>query len=415
MTSPETPSASASALPPLTGVTVLDFTRVVAGPYLTMTLSDLGADVIKIEAPGTGDDARLYYPPGRDGESFMFLALNRNKKSVALDITTSEGQDLCRQLAQKADILVENFRADVMHRHGLDYASLSALNPGLIYCSITGYGHDGPFRHVAGYDPVAQAEGGLMYLTGQPTADPVRAGAATMDTFTGLHAGMAILSALHARHQTGTGQFIDLALFDTTLSVIGFMAQMGLCLGEDPPRTGNGAATMIPTGSYPCADGPLMLVCGNDRQFRKLCTDVLEEPDLADDPRFRTVRERAVHRDEMEAIIRDRLSQQTREYWVERLRAAGVPGGSVRTPLEAIASPEATARNMMQEVVHPRAGTFPIVGSPIRLSSTPVRPPEAPPLLGQHTKSVLSDVLGLDDSAIAALHTQGIIQIHREE
>ncbi len=410
-----TSSAPSPAPPPLTGITVLDFTRVVAGPYLTMTLSDLGAEVIKIEAPGTGDDARLYYPPGRAGESFMFLALNRNKKSVALNITTPEGQDICRQLAQKADILVENFRSDVMQRQGLDYASLSALNPGLIYCSITGYGHDGPFRRVAGYDPVAQAEGGLMYLTGQPTVEPVRAGAATMDTFTGLHAGMAILSALHARHQTGTGQFIDLALFDTTLSVIGFMAQMGLCLGEDPPRTGNGAATMIPTGSYPCADGQLMLVCGNDRQFRKLCTEVLDEPDLADDPRFRTVRDRAIHRDDMEAIMRDRLSRQPRDYWVDRLRAAGVPGGSVRTPLEAIASPEATARNMMHDVSHPRAGTFQVVGSPIRLSANPVRTPDAAPLLGQHTEAVLSDMLGLDASAIAALQTKGVIELTSEE
>ncbi len=283
--------------PPLTGITVLDFTRVVAGPYLTMTLADLGAEVIKVEACGTGDDARLLHPPSLGGEAPMFFALNRSKKSVAIDIHKPEGQQLCRDLASRADILVENFRADVMTRQGLDYATLAQLNPGLIYCSITGYGHDGPYRLVAGYDPVAQAEGGLMYLNGAPESEPVKAAAAIMDTFTGLHASMAILAALKARQHTGQGQFVDLALYDTTLAVTGFMHQMAVALSDNPPRTGNGALTMSPAGSFACADGPLMLVCGNDRQYRKLCMEVLEQPALLADDRFTTNRDRCANRE----------------------------------------------------------------------------------------------------------------------
>ncbi len=396
--------------PPLTGITVLDFTRVVAGPYLTMTLADLGAEVIKVEACGTGDDARLLHPPSLGGEAPMFFALNRSKKSVAIDIHKPEGQQLCRDLASRADILVENFRADVMTRQGLDYATLAQLNPGLIYCSITGYGHDGPYRLVAGYDPVAQAEGGLMYLNGAPESEPVKAAAAIMDTFTGLHASMAILAALKARQHTGQGQFVDLALYDTTLAVTGFMHQMAVALSDNPPRTGNGALTMSPAGSFACADGPLMLVCGNDRQYRKLCMEVLEQPALLADDRFTTNRDRCANREALTSELTALFQQQPRDYWVERLRKAGVPGGSVRTPLEVLAAPETSERDMVQHVTHPSAGTVPMVGSPLRLSATPVAAPVPPPLLGQHTTEVLHDRLGLSEADIQALHQAVVIQ-----
>ncbi|MCZ6874077.1 MAG: CoA transferase [bacterium] len=394
---------------PLDGIKVLDFTRVLAGPYLTMVLGDLGADIIKIESPGTGDDARLYQPPGVAGESCLFLSVNRHKKSVVIDISIPEGQDLCRQLAAQADILVENFRPDVMQRHGLHYAALAAVNPRLIYCSISGYGHDSPFRLVAGYDQVAQAEGGLMYLTGDPAGEPVRAGAGVMDTFTGVHAGLAILAALHARHQSGRGQFIDLSLFDTTLAITGFMGQMALATGQDPPRTGNGAITLCPCDVYHCADNALMLVCGNDRQYRRLCLEVFERPDLLDDPRYSTNRDRVANRGALEATVKALFQQQTRDYWIARLRAAGVPAGSVRTPLEALTSAEATARHMVQEVQHPKAGIIKTVASPMRLSATPVRPPSPAPLLSQHTETVLRQQLGLDEEALAALRTVGAI------
>lgn len=400
--------------PPLEGITVLDFTRVVAGPYLTMMLADLGAEVIKIEACGTGDDSRLLQPPSIGGESSVFFALNRTKKSVAIDIRTPQGQEICRQLTQDADILVENFRADVMERQGLSYETLSQLNPRLIYCAITGYGHDGPYRLVAGYDPVAQAEGGLMYLNGAPEHEPVKVTASVMDTFTGVHAGMAVLAALHARNQTGQGQFIDLALYDTTLAITGFMHQMAVALGDNPPRTGNGALTMAPSGSFPCADGPLMLVCGNDRQYRKLCLEVLDQPDLLEDPRFLTNRDRAQHRAELNAQLNALFQQKPRDYWIERLRAAGVPGGSVRTPLEVLQAPETRAREMVHHITHPNAGSVKTIGSPLRLSANPVVPPTPPPLLGQHTRDVLRDKLGLSAETIASLQQAGVIQTLEE-
>lgn len=394
---------------PLDGIKVLDFTRVLAGPYLTMVLGDLGADIIKIEPPGAGDDARLYQPPSVGGESCMFLSVNRHKKSVVIDISLPEGQDLCRQLASQADILVENYRPDVMERHGLHYAALGPANPRLIYCSISGYGHDSPFRLVAGYDQIAQAEGGLMYLTGDPAGEPVRAGAGVMDTFTGVHAGLAILAALHARHQSGRGQFIDLSLFDTTMAITGFMGQMALATGQDPARTGNGAITLCPCDVYHCADGAIMLVCGNDRQYRRLCIEVFGRPDLLNDPRYSTNRDRVANRDALEVTIKALFLQQTRHYWIARLRGAGVPAGNVRTPLEALASPEAAARQMVQEVQHPTAGAMQTVASPMRLSATPVRPPGPAPLLSQHTEAVLSQELGLDAEALATLRTVGAI------
>jgi len=399
--------AAAAALPhPLTGIRVLDFTRVLAGPYLTMMLADLGAEVIKVENPDGGDDSRAWNPPGLGGESAYFLAINRHKKSVTVDLATEAGRDLCRELAAKCDILVQNFRVDVMERHGLDYAALSKENPRLIYCSISGYGHDTPYRMNVGYDQIAQGEGGLMYLTGQPEADPVRTGASLADTLTGLHAGMAVLAAVRAREVTGRGQHVDMALLDTVVAVSGFLSQGTLLTGENPPRSGNSSFLVIPTGVYPCADGLLNLLVGNDRQFRRLCIDVLERPEMAEDARFRTNKDRRAHKAELDEVLKDLFARRPRDHWIERCRASGVPAGSVRTLTEALAAPEPAARDMIQDVEHP-AGSFRTVASPMKLSGTPVRRAGPAPLLGEHTDAVLREVLGCDDARIAALRAAG--------
>lgn len=395
--------------PPLAGIRVLDFTRVLAGPYLTMVLADLGAEVIKVENPSGGDDTRSYRPPEIGGESAYFLAVNRHKKSIALDMTQEEGRAICRALAEKSDILVQNFRADVMERWGLDWATLHALNPRLIYVSISGYGQTGPYRLVAGYDQIAQGEGGLQYLTGSPGTDPVRAGASLADTLTGLHAGMGLLAALHARAATGRGQHVDLALLDTVLAVTSYQAQGALVTGEDPPRVGNESHIVVPTGLFPCADGPINLLVGNDRQFVRFCRDVLERPEAADDPRFRTNADRRAHADELKALIAPLLAARPRAWWIERCRANGVPAGSVRTVSEAVAAPEPRERGMIQAVAHPTAGHYETVGSPIRLSETRVHPAGPAPTLGQHGDDVLCEVLGWDAARIAALRRDGVL------
>ena len=397
------------AAPPLTGLRVLDFSRVLAGPYLTMVLADLGADVIKIENPDGGDDSRVWQPPGQGGESAYFLAVNRNKRSVALNIANDEGRAICRELAANSDILVQNFRPDVTERHRLHYAALAALNPRLIYCSISGYGYDSPYRLNAGYDQIAQGEGGLMYLTGRPDAEPVRAGASLADTLTGLHAGMAILAAVRVREITGRGQHVDLALLDTVLAVTSFQAQAALITGQNPPRVGNGSVLVVPTGVYRCADGLLSLIVGTDRQFRRLCVEVLERPELAEDPRFRTNKDRRGHVADLNAALEESFGSRPRDVWIERCHKAGVPSGSVRTLTEAVAAPEPRARGMIQTVEHPAAGRYETVASPLRLSETPVRVAGPAPTLGQHTEEVLREVLGYDRDRFAALRAAGAI------
>ena len=325
---------TANPAPPLSGLTVLDFTRVIAGPFLTQMLSDLGAHVIKVEAPGVGDDMRHYRPMGWTKDAPAFVGLNRNKRSIEIDMASAAGQTLCKALAAKADFLVENFRPDVMARMGMDYAAMAAVNPRLIYCSISGYGHATPFRLVAGYDPIAQAEAGMMYLTGGADIEPQKAGGSIGDTFTGLHAGMAALAALaalEARHRTGRGQHVEVSLFDSMLHALGYVGQHALLTGDDPPRMGNKSAALVPLGVFACADGPIMIVVGNDRQFEKFCRHVLEQPELLEDPRFTTIATRLVNREPLEAIVETAFKAKPRENVVERMRAAGVPGGAVRS------------------------------------------------------------------------------------
>lgn len=393
---------------PLAGLRVLDFTRVVAGPYLTMTLADLGCEVIKVEAPPFGDDSRTHQPPGKDGEAASFLGLNRSKRSVLLDLSRTEAREVARALALRSDILVENFRPGAMDRLGLGYDALREVHPGLIYCAISGYGHEGAFRDLPGYDPVVQAEAGLMHLTGDPSCPPVRAAGSVVDVLTGLHAGMGVLAALQARERTGRGQFVDLSLYGSLLSSIGFVMQGVLLTGEDPPRTGNVSFFMAPNGAFRCADGRIMVSVGNDRLFAKLCR-ALDLGSLLADSRFTTNTDRLRHVEALNAALEARLAERPREAWIAVLRAAGVPVGAVRSPSEALAAPETLAAGMLHTLTHPKLGPMRTIGSPIRLSDTPVRPPESPPLLGEHTDSVLHDVLGLDAAQCEALRRAGAL------
>jgi crotonobetainyl-CoA:carnitine CoA-transferase CaiB-like acyl-CoA transferase len=399
---------NAVGMPPLTGLRVLDFTRVIAGPYLTMMLADLGCDVIKVESPAHGDDTRLHQPPGKGGEAAIFMGLNRHKRSVVLDMARPEGRDLARRLAGECDVLVENFRPGAMQRLGLDYPALREDCPGLIYCSISGYGHHSRFRDTPGYDPIAQAETGLMYMTGDASMPPIRSGGSVIDVLTGMHAGMGILAALHARAATGQGQFVDLSLYDTALSSLGFIMQGPLVTGRDPRRLGNTSFFMAPNGVYSCADGDVMISAGNNRLFAKLCQG-LALPEMPADPRFGSNAARLSNLEAMNAMLSERLCQKPRDAWVARLRQAGVPIGAVRTPLEALSAPETEASGMLHEVLHPAAGPVRTVGSAIHLSETPPHPPGPAPLLDQHTDAVLRDVLGLGAAEIAALRGQGAI------
>lgn len=386
--------------PPLDGMLVLDFTRVIAGPYLTQMLGDMGAEIIKVEEPRGGDDFRHYNPPGRTGDAPFFLGLNRNKKSVLIDLTAEEGREAVKALAAKADILVENFRPDVMAKYGLAYDDLKEANPSLIYCSISGYGHTSPFKLVAGYDPIAQAETGMMYLTGPDDVEPQKAGASAADTFTSLHAGMALMGAIVARQRTGEGQHVDVSLYDSMLASTGYAAMFPLLLEQDMPRAGNSSVVLVPMGSYDCADGQIFIVVGNDRQWERFC-EALERPDLFNDPKHGSIKGRLANRETLEAEIIAELKKRPREEWVQRLRNAGVPAGAVRTPMEAMSAPETLGREMLQPVEHD-GQTRQVVWSPFRLSGTPVRKPGRVPLHGEDTEAVLSSMLGLSAEQIKA-------------
>lgn len=396
--------------PPLAGIRVLDFTRVLAGPWCTLNLADLGAEVIKVENPNGGDDTRAFDArPELKGEAPYFLFVNRNKKSLALDFGKPEGREVVKRLAGEVDVLIENFRPDVMARQGLDYAALSAINPGLIYCSVSGYGHDSPLRLVAGYDPVAQAESGLMSVTGDPDGEPMRTSISFADIFTGMFATQAVLGALRARDRDGKGQFIDLALIDSAVGVTANLAQHYLLLGEEPKRYGNRHPFLEPFGPVEAADGLITLVIGNQRQWERMCHHVLERPDLLEDPRFATNDGRLKHRQETRDLLSDIFRQDTRVNWIEKFRKAGVPAGSIRSVGEALNAPEVRHRGMVRSVRHPTVGDFEVVTSPIRMSGTPLSEPHAPPLLGEHSEQVLRE-FGYAAEEIAALKAAGAIK-----
>lgn len=398
----------------LAGVRVLDLTRVLAGPWCTQTLADLGAEVIKIERPGSGDDTRGWGPPFlRDAEgnetveSAYYLCANRNKRSLTVDIATGEGQAVIRRLALQSDVLVENFKVDDMARYGLDAETLRASNPRLVYCSITGFGQEGPYARRAGYDFAVQGLGGLMSVTGAADGEPQKVGVAVADLFTGMYATVAILAALRHRDATGEGQVVDMALLDAQVAMLANLGSHYLIGGEVSPRQGNAHANIVPYQVFAVADGHLIVAVGNDRQFARLC-DVLEVPTLAGDVRFATNAGRVRHRDVLVPMLQSAFRARDRHAWLALLEAAGIPCGPVNDIADVFADPQVRARGMVVEAPHPLAGVVALVDSPMKLSATPVDLRYAPPLLGQHTDEVLREA-GYDDAEIVALRARGAI------
>jgi len=385
---------------------------VLAGPYATMLLGDFGARVIKIEQPGSGDDTRRWGPPfTANGESAYFFAANRNKESVTLDLKSAAGRQLLLELAAKADVLVENFKVGTLERLGLDYLSLREINPQLIYCSVTGYGQTGPYRHRPGYDTAIEAQGGIMSITGPaagPDGEPYKVGIAIVDVTTGLHATIAILAALHHRQLTGEGQYIDIALFDVQLSWLINVASAYLVSGEPPKRYGNAHASIVPYQTMPTADGWLMLAVGNDGQFTALCQG-LGCADLAKDERFATNPKRVANRATLVPLLEERFRTQPIAFWVERLTAANVPCSPVNDIPTALADPQAVARQMVQTVEHPITGSIPQLGPVAKMSGTPAEIRSAPPLLGEHTENVLQELLGYSKEEIKKWRKDGVI------
>ncbi|HEK0909195.1 TPA: CoA transferase [Pseudomonas putida] len=403
----------------LSHLRVLDLSRVLAGPWSGQILADLGADVIKVERPDSGDDTRAWGPPFlRDArgentsEAAYYLSANRNKRSVTIDFTQPEGQRLVRELAAKSDIVIENFKVGGLASYGLDYERLKAVNPRLIYCSITGFGQTGPYAKRAGYDFMIQGLGGLMSLTGRPEgeqgAGPMKVGVALTDILTGLYSTVAILAALAHRDQSGEGQHIDMALLDVQVACLANQAMNYLTTGTPPKRLGNAHPNIVPYQDFPTADGDFILTVGNDGQFRKFA-EVAGQPQWADDPRFATNKQRVAHRAELIPLIRQATVFKTTAEWVAELERAGVPCGPINDLAQMFQDPQVVARGLKVDVPHPLAGSVPQVASPIRLSETPVEYRRAPPLLGEHTEAVLMDVLGLDAGAVQVLRSAGVL------
>ena len=403
----------------LSHIRVLDLSRVLAGPWAGQILGDLGAEVIKVERPGSGDDTRHWGPPyvkdaeGNDSrEAAYFQSANRNKQSLTLDFTQPEGQRLVRELVQNCDVLLENFKVGGLAAYGLDYASLKAINPRLIYCSITGFGQDGPYAKRAGYDFMIQGLGGLMSLTGKPDgedgAGPMKVGVALTDILTGLYATVGVLAALNQREQSGLGQHIDVALLDVQVACLANQAMNYLNTGVSPKRLGNAHPNIVPYQDFPSADGNFIIAVGNDGQFRKLC-EVAGLSALADDPRFASNKARVAHRSELIPLLRQATVFKTTAEWVALLEAAGVPCGPINDLAQVFADPQVQARGLRLDLPNSLGSTTPQVASPLRLSETPVTYRNAPPLLGEHTEQVLSRYLNLSAEQIAALREAGVL------
>ncbi len=401
----------------LAGLRVLDLSRILAGPTATQLLADLGAEVIKIERPGTGDDTRGWGPPfvrnaeGQETrESAYFLSANRGKASVAVNMADAKGQDILRRLALQSDILVENFKVGDLARYGLDYAALSALNPRLIYCSVSGFGQTGPNAHRAGYDFLAQGEGGLMSLTGEADGRPMKAGVGVADVICGMYAVAGILASLEARHRTGRGQHIDISLLDSQIALLINQGAGYLTDGQVPPRRGNDHPTIVPYGTFPAADGPFILAVGNDAQFARFAAEA-GAPGLASDVRFATNAARVRNRETLVPLIGALTPSRTVADWLAALERLGVPAGPVNDLAAVFSSPQAAARGMKITMPHPAAasGSVDLIGNPLKLSATPVAYTRAPPVLGQDTGRILRKVLGLTDGALAELAAAGAI------
>jgi formyl-CoA transferase len=403
----------------LSHIRVLDLTRVLAGPWSTQNLADLGAEVIKVERPVSGDDTRAWGPPwlkdleGRETrESAYFLSVNRGKKSIAIDIAKPAGQDLVRALAAHCDVLVENYKVGDLARYGLGYEDIRRINPGIVYCSVTGFGQSGPYANRPGYDFIFQGMGGLMSITGErddrPGGGPQKVGIAVTDVMTGMYAALAITAALNYRQIHGTGQYIDMALLD---SIVAFNANqiLNYWISETvPKRWGNAHVNIVPYEVFATSDGHIILAVGNDSQFRSFCT-VAGRPELADDLRFRTNPDRLRNREALLVIVRELIGARTRQYWLSALEQASVPCGPINNMAQVFEDPQVIDRKMRVDIPHPLSGTVPSVANPMRLSETPVSYDRPPPLLGEHTGEILREVLGYDEQRIEALRGTGII------
>jgi crotonobetainyl-CoA:carnitine CoA-transferase CaiB-like acyl-CoA transferase len=402
---------------PLAEIRVFDMSRVLAGPSCAQLLGDLGADVIKVERPGEGDDTRKWGPPylkdtqGRDTtESAYYLSANRAKRSLTLDFTKSAGRDLARRLIACSDVLIENYKVGTLAKHGLGYPELRAEFPRLVYCSITGFGQTGPYAPRAGYDYLIQAMGGIMSLTGEPGGEPMKVAVAIADLMAGMYSSVAILAALRHRDATGEGQHIDMALLDTQIAWLANLGQGYLTSGDLPARLGNAHATVVPYQVFETSDGHIVVAIGNDGQFRKFC-DFAGAPALAQDPRFATNPARIRQRDELIPEMSGIIARQSSAYWIRELERVGVPCGPINDLAQVFADPHVQARGMMVELPHPAAGGEPtrLIANPIKLSHTPIQYDRAPPMLGQHTDEVLRELLDLSAAEIAALRNDGVI------
>jgi crotonobetainyl-CoA:carnitine CoA-transferase CaiB-like acyl-CoA transferase len=393
---------------PLSGVTIVDFTRVLSGPYCTMLLADMGARVVKVEQPGRGDDTRAWGPPFVNGESAYFLSINRNKESLTLDLKQPGARRVLDPLLARADVVVENFRPGTMERLGLGYAVLAARYPRLVYCAISGFGQTGPRTAEPGYDAVIQGEAGLMSITGAADGPPFRLGVAIADLVTGMFAAQGIAMALLARVRTGRGQQVDIGMLDATAALLTYQAGIYFATGQTPGRMGNRHPTIVPYETFPAADGEFVVAVGNDDQWRRFCR-VLGAIELADDVRFATNRARVAHYDELRPLIVARLRSCPRDEWVRELKATGVPCGSVRDVSDVLGDPQLDARGMIETVEHLTAGAVRVLGVPIKLSGTPGAVRTAPPVLGQHTDQILQRDCGLTASDTAALRAGGVI------
>ena len=401
---PETTEAAG----PLKDLVVLDLSRILSGPFATMTLADLGADVIKIEQPGAGDDTRQWGPPFQGEEAAYFLSVNRNKRSLAVDLKSPEGLEVVRELARRADIVVENFRPGTAARLGLGYEELSKDNPGLVYASISGYGQTGPDALRPGYDAIAQARSGIMSVTGETDGPPVRVGVSSADLVAGMWATIGVLAALHEKQLTGQGQWVDISLLDGSVSWLTYVSSGYFASGDVPRRYGSAHPTIAPYQAFPSADGFVMVAVGNDGLWRRFA-DALGDAALAGDLRYASNPSRVAHREELIPAIEAIMRTRTTEDWVRTLDEAGVPVGPIQTVDQALADPQVLARGMVAELDHPTAGPMKVVGCPVRLTRTPASVRTAPPVLGQDTDQVLAS-LGLDADRIHALHSSGAVQ-----
>jgi len=400
---------------PLAGFRVLDLSRILAGPWASQMLADLGAEVIKIERPGQGDDTRAWGPPYMPdesgeptGEAAYFHSANRGKQSVCIDMSSPQGRELVVQLVEMSDVLIENFKVGGLKKYGLDYSSVKAINPKLVYCSITGFGQTGPFSDRAGYDFMIQAMGGLMSVTGEPDGQPMKVGVALSDVMTGLYAANAIQAALIHQLRSGQGQYIDLALLDVQVATLANQAMNYLASGENPKRLGNAHPNIVPYQAFQTADGYLILAVGNDAQFARFC-DLAGHPELASDERFEKNSNRVKNRETLISPLIKIFQTQTTDWWIEQLNQKGIPCGPIANIDQVFDNPQVLHRDMRLELTHPTAGKVTSVANPIKFSESPVTYDKAPPLLGQHTEQVLRELLDLDIEQINRLRTDAII------